>query len=94
MNALPNRDAILVVLLAIDRPATREDIVVAAWERDPMRFGLRRGYETRYPNADAVDVRMYGERGLVSRGYVRREGKCFVLTAAGRMRAGRLRGRT
>ena len=89
---LPNRDAILVVLLEIDRPATREDIVVAAWHAYPMRFGLRH-YEATYPNADAVYVRMYGERGLVYRGYVRREGKCFVLTAAGRARAGRLRGR-
>ena len=68
----PDGTAKAIVLRAAQRltpPFCLERLVVAAWQEDSRRFGLR-GYESVYPDANAVVVAVSGKYGLVARGYL------------------------
>lgn len=76
-----------------------EDLVVAAWRRDPEAFGLA-GYpdeETgrpRFPNSNRVFVEIMGSKPVRKQGLlVKPAPKTFALTEAGRQRAALLSGR-
>lgn len=65
-------------------PFTLSGLVVAAWRADPARFGLRQ-YEREYPDANAVRVALFGAKGLIRRGYLRRVSEnVYDVTPAGR----------
>lgn len=76
-----------------------EDLVVAAWQRDPEAFGLA-GYpdeETgrpKFPNANRVFVEIMGSKPLRKQGLlVKAAPKTFALTEAGRQRAAQVSSR-
>lgn len=48
---------------------TVEDLVVAAWRAYPERFGLA-GYRDRFPCALSVKSKVYGNDGVVARGWL------------------------
>lgn len=80
-------------------PFSAEDLVVAAWRRDPEAFGLA-GYpddETgrpRFPNSNRVFVEIMGSKPIRKQGLLFKAApKTFVLTEAGRQRAAALSGR-
>jgi len=65
-------------------PFSLETLVVAAWQADPKALGLR-GFEAQHPDSNRVIVALAGPKGLVGRGWLRREGeKIYRLTAEGR----------
>jgi hypothetical protein len=56
-----------------------EQMVVAAWRWEPAYFGLA-GFEDQYPDSNRVSTCLYGRRGLIRRGKIRRVGpKLFKL---------------
>ena len=60
-----------------------EDLVVTAWQMDKQTFGLS-GFKEQYPNSNKVLVTIMGSKGLVQRGYLRREAaKLYSLTPEG-----------
>ncbi len=62
----------------------RNALVVAAWEASPGAFGLA-GYETQFPDTNAVVAKLSGARGLIDDGFLERVGEgCLRLTAKGR----------
>jgi hypothetical protein len=78
---------------------TGEDLVVAAWERDPDTFGLS-GHpddatgKPRFPNSNRVFAEIMGSKPLRKQGLIAKTGtKAFTLTEAGRQRASLLTGR-
>jgi len=75
----------------LEKTFTSEDLLVAAWKRDPLAFGLR-GYEREYPDSDKVrkELDSRGARqgnaptGLVSSGLILRvRERIYRLTPAG-----------
>ena len=69
-----------------------EDLVVAAWRRDPEAFGLA-GYpdeETgrpRFPNSNRVFAEIMGSKPIRKQGLLMKAGtKMFAITEAGRQR--------
>lgn len=72
----PDNTAKAIVLRAARRltqPFCLERLIVAAWKEDTLRFGLR-GFESVYPDANAVGVTLSGKYGLVTRGHLIRVG--------------------
>src|SRR5262245_26355120 len=75
-----------------------EDLVVAAWRRDPNTFGLA-GYldgdgRPLYPNSNRVFAEIMGSKPIRAQGLLMKSGtKMFRLTEAGVQRAAMLRGR-
>jgi hypothetical protein len=75
----------------LEKTFTSEDLLVSAWKRDPLAFGLR-GYEREYPDSDKVrkELDSRGARqgsastGLVSSGLILRVlERIYRLTPAG-----------
>lgn len=75
----------------LEKTFTSEDLLVSAWKRDPLAFGLR-GYEREYPDSDKVrkELDSRGARpgsvstGLVSAGLILRvRERIYRLTPAG-----------
>lgn len=75
----------------LERTFTSEDLLVSAWKRDPLAFGLR-GYEREYPDSDKVRKELdsrgarpgSGSTGLVSSGLILRvRERIYRLTPAG-----------
>jgi hypothetical protein len=75
----------------LEKTFTSEDLLVSAWRRDPLAFGLR-GYEGEYPDSDKVrkELDSRGARpgsastGLVSSGLILRvRERIYRLTPAG-----------
>lgn len=50
----------------LPQPFCLERLVVAAWQLDQQRFGLR-GFEALYPDSNIVIANVAGKRGLVAR---------------------------
>lgn len=78
---------VLAAAAALDREVfTAEELVVAAWRRDPKVFGLA-GFEQQHPNAHKVFAILMGQRGLVHQGYLTRlETRQLKITEAGRQK--------
>jgi hypothetical protein len=75
----------------LDRMFTSEELLVAAWKRDPLAFGLR-GFEREYPDSDKIhrelDSRGPGSKGLVDQKLLERvESRRYRLTIGGLQRA-------
>ncbi|MFI5092982.1 MAG: hypothetical protein ACHQIK_06035 [Candidatus Acidiferrales bacterium] len=75
----------------LEKAFTSEDLLVSAWKRDPLAFGLR-GYEREYPDSDKVrkELDSRGARpgsastGLVSSGLILRvRERIYRLTPTG-----------
>ncbi len=60
---------LLRVARTLTQPFTLNDISVAVWQADPEFFGMR-GYP--YPDNHKVHYILYGTRGLVAKGMIRR----------------------
>jgi hypothetical protein len=60
---------LLRVARTIPQPFTLNDISVAVWKACPQFFGMK-GYP--YPDNHKVHYNLYGTRGLVAKGIVRR----------------------
>jgi hypothetical protein len=83
-----------VLLAALDcsdgdseRTFTFEELLVRAWERDPLPWGLR-GFERQYPDSERIhrelDSRGGGSRGLVALGLLERvQARVYRLTPKG-----------
>lgn len=75
---------ILCAAASFDGTFTKQDLAVRAWEDHPHVFGLA-GYADKHPDANAVNAKLYGCAGLVTRGLVEAcDGRAFRVTAAGR----------
>jgi hypothetical protein len=61
---------LLRVARSIPQPFTLNDISVAVWRECPEFFGMK-GYP--YPDNHKVHYILYGERGLIAKGMIRRE---------------------
>ena len=62
---------LLEVARALPQPFTVEALVVAAWVAYPHVFGLR-GWAGQYPSDNTVKTYLYGRRGLIGRGFLRK----------------------
>jgi hypothetical protein len=61
-----------------------EELAVTTWESDQQAFGLK-GYHDLHPNYNKVLVLLMGSKGLVARGYLKKEAqKLYSLTERGR----------
>lgn len=69
---ISKRDRVLVVARSLPINFSAEGLVVAVWRQDE-RFGLK-GYESLYPDCNAVLSYLYGRKGLVKAGKIRRVG--------------------
>lgn len=81
-------NVLLRALAALPQPCSYADLILACWRASPMQFGLP-GYESDYPDTNRVGSVLYGHRGAIGQGLVRRvpgEGKQFELTEAARKR--------
>jgi hypothetical protein len=83
-----------VLLAALDcsdgdseRTFTFEELLVRAWERDPLPWGLR-GFERQYPDSERIhrelDSRGQGSKGLVALGLLEKvQARVYRLTPKG-----------
>jgi hypothetical protein len=71
---------LLRVARAIPQPFTLNDISVAVWRACPEFFGMK-GYP--YPDNHKVHYILYGSRGLIARGIIRRVREGLFCVAAG-----------
>jgi hypothetical protein len=60
---------LLRVARTIPQPFTLNDISVAVWQTCPEFFGMK-GYP--YPDNHKVHYILYGEKGLIAKGYIKR----------------------
>jgi hypothetical protein len=61
-----------------------EELAVAAWESDRQAFGLK-GFSELHPNYNKVLVLLMGSKGLIARGYLKKEAqKLYSVTEKGR----------
>lgn len=71
----------------LSRTFSSEELLVAAWERDPASWGLR-GYEQTHPDSNRIhrelDSRGKGQKGIVGSGLLERvRPRTYRLTAKG-----------
>src|SRR5437899_3324108 len=71
----------------LENTFTSEQLLVAAWKRDPASWGLR-GFEREHPDSDRIhrelDSRGKGNSGLVDAGFLEKvESRVFRLTPKG-----------
>jgi len=71
----------------VETTFTSEQLLVTAWKRDPLAWGLR-GFETEYPDSDRIhreiDSRGKAATGLVQRGLIQRiQPRVYRLTPKG-----------
>ena len=71
---------LLRVARTIPQPFTLNDISVAVWTACPQFFGMK-GYP--YPDNHKVHYILYGSRGLIARGIIRRVREGLFCVAAG-----------
>src|SRR5947209_20557091 len=73
-----------------DSPFTAESLVVSAWKKYPVTFGLKT-FAEHYPDSNKVLASIMGERGLARRGWLSKVGqKLYSLTREGRQAVRRL----
>jgi hypothetical protein len=80
----------------LNQTFTSEDLLVAAWKRDPIAWGLR-GYEHYYPDADKIhkelDSRGTASAGIVASGLLSKvRERIYRLTPAGFATAAQISG--
>ncbi len=71
----------------VNRKFTFEELLVAAWRRDPLAWGLR-GFERDHPDSERIhrelDSRGKGNKGIVALGYLEKvEPRVYRITAKG-----------
>jgi hypothetical protein len=65
-------------------PFSAEALVVAAWQKYPVAFGLK-GFAQQYPDSNKVLTAIMGEKGLARKGWLAKMGqKLYALTREGR----------
>lgn len=65
-------------------PFSAEALIVGAWKKFPMTFGLK-GYAEQYPDSNKILSALMGERGLARRGWLAKVGqKLYSLSREGR----------
>ncbi len=69
MVKVTRNDIILMVANKLKQPFTEEDLVLAVWQTDKTRFGLR-GFEQQYPNNNLVKCCLMGKDGLIATGEI------------------------
>src|SRR5438270_10142925 len=73
-----------------ESPFTAEALVVSAWKKYPVTFGLKQ-FAEQYPDSNKVLASIMGERGLARRGWLSKVGqKLYALTREGRQTVRRL----
>ncbi len=88
-------EKVLVAALHLEEqgesPFSAESLIVAAWKKFPLAFGLK-GYHDQYPDSNKVLSSIMGERGLTRKGWLSKVGqKLYTLTPDGRRVVHRLR---
>src|SRR5262249_13810334 len=76
----------------INRQFAAEELVVTAWRRDPLRWGLR-GYEREHPDSEKIykELDSRGKGDMVGLGYLEKvEPRVFRLTPSGLAEASEL----
>lgn len=69
---------------------TVEDLIVAAWKRAPLEFGIH-DYAEEYPDSNRVLVKLSGTNGMVERGQFRRKDGLLSLTPEGRKQIAKIK---
>jgi hypothetical protein len=65
-------------------PFSAEALVVAAWKKYPVAFGLK-GFTDQHPDSNKVLTAIMGEKGLARKGWLAKMGqKLYALTREGR----------
>src|SRR5215510_9705054 len=87
-------EKILLAAFALEEagesPFTAEALVVSAWKKYPVTFGLK-NFAEQYPDSNKVLASIMGERGLARRGWLSKVGqKLYALTREGRQAVRRL----
>ncbi len=87
-------EKILLAAFALEEsgesPFTAEALVVSAWKKYPVTFGLK-NFAEQYPDSNKVLASIMGERGLARRGWLSKMGqKLYALTREGRQAVRRL----
>src|SRR6516162_383240 len=75
LRATGHWQTLLRIARTIPQPFTLNDISVAVWQANPDFFGMR-GYP--YPDNHKVHYILYGTRGLVAKGMIRRVSEGMV----------------
>jgi hypothetical protein len=71
-------------------PFSAEALIVSAWQKYPVTFGLK-GYAEQYPDSNKVLASIMGEKGLAKRGWLVKMGqKLYTLSRDGRQVVRRL----
>lgn len=63
--------ALLLAVCRTHGPCTTSELIVRAWEAHPGLFGLR-GFQLLHPDSNKVATYLFGARGLIRRGLLRR----------------------
>src|ERR1700722_10611591 len=91
-TTLPKKILLAAFLLeeAGQSPFSAEALIVGAWQKYPVTFGLK-GYAEQYPDSNKVLASIMGEKGLAKRGWLEKMGqKLYTLTKDGRLVVKRL----
>jgi len=65
-------------------PFSAEALIVSAWQKYPVTFGLK-GYAEQYPDSNKVLASIMGEKGLAKRGWLVKMGqKLYTLSRDGK----------
>ncbi len=71
-------------------PFSAEALIVSAWQKYPVTFGLK-GYAEQYPDSNKVLASIMGEKGLAKRGWLVKVGqKLYTLSRDGKVVVRRL----
>ena len=71
-------------------PFSAKALVVSAWQKYPVTFGLK-GYSEQYPDSNKVLASIMGEKGLAKRGWLIKMGqKLYTLSRDGKVVVRRL----
>ncbi len=74
MKKVTKKDIILLVATKLNQPFTEEELVVAVWEMDKEKFGLK-GYKQQYPDNNTIRACLMGQDGLVDKGKIIKVGQ-------------------
>ncbi len=60
---------VLQAAKSLPGPFDVTDLIVAAWQLDREAMGLRK-YKRQYPDSNKISSVIYGQRGLIARGFL------------------------
>ncbi len=75
-------ESMLEAASTLKAPFTPEALLLAAWQADPVGFGLPH-YQRTHPDARKVNNVLYGSKGLIRRGLLTLEGGLLALSGRG-----------